>query len=299
MPAAAFESLTVDAEGLPLRVRQRSPQGAPAVLMLHGWLDHSHSFDPLCEHLPEAWRTVLLDFRGMGQSGHAGPGAAYHFSDHLLDVEAALDGLALPPVHLVGHSLGGIVALAYAAARPERVRSLTLIESLGPSGGPSAGAVQRLRGFLDDARRPPHRKRYPTVEAAAERLRQANPTLSPDAALLFARHGTRRTPEGDFTFTFDPRHRRRFGQGYDEAQWLALEAAVTCPVQLLRGTEGLSPAPELLEARLAALRTQVSPPRAFEGGHHVHLEQPAAIAAAIAAFVAGATGDLGPEASGS
>ncbi|NNC19450.1 alpha/beta hydrolase [Corallococcus exiguus] len=299
MPAAAFESLTVDAEGLPLHVRQRGPQGAPAVLMLHGWLDHSHSFDPLCEHLPEAWRTVLLDFRGMGESGHAGPGAAYHFSDHLLDIEATLDGLALPPVHLVGHSLGGIVALAYAAARPERVKSLTLIESLGPSGGPPTGAVQRLRGFLDDARRPPNRKRYPTVEAAAERLRQANPTLSPDAALLFARHGTRRTPEGDFAFTFDPRHRRRFGQGYDEAQWLALEAAVTCPVQLLRGTEGLSPAPELLEGRLAALRTLAGPPRLFEGGHHVHLEQPAAIAAAIAAFIAANAGAPVPEASGS
>ncbi|MFP2895381.1 alpha/beta fold hydrolase [Corallococcus sp. 4LFB] len=124
------------------------------MLFLHGWLDHSHSFDLLCEHLPGSWRTVLLDFRGMGQSGHAGPGAAYHLSDHLLDVEATLDGLALPPVHLVGHSLGGIVALAYAAARPERVLSLTLIESLGPSGGPAAGALQRLRGFLDDSRRP-------------------------------------------------------------------------------------------------------------------------------------------------
>ncbi|NBD14496.1 MULTISPECIES: alpha/beta fold hydrolase [Corallococcus] len=285
MPAAAFESLTVDAEGLPLHVRQRHPHGTPAVLFLHGWLDHSHSFDPLSEFLPEAWRTVLLDLRGMGESGHAGPGAAYHFSDHLLDVEAALDGLALPRVHLVGHSLGGIVALAYAAARPERIQSLTLIESLGPSGGPPEGAPVRLRSFLEDSRRPPNRKRYPSVEAAAERLRHTNPTLSPDAALLFARHGTRLTPEGDFTFTFDPRHRRRFGQAFDEAQWLALEAAVTCPVQLLRGTRGLSPTPALLEGRLAALRTLVGPARFFDGGHHVHLEQPAAVAAAIAAFV--------------
>ncbi|RKH32906.1 alpha/beta fold hydrolase, partial [Corallococcus sp. CA031C] len=178
MPTAPFESFTLDAEGLPLHVRQRHPGGTTAVLFLHGWLDHSHSFDPLCEHLPNDWRTVLLDFRGMGESGHVGPGAAYHLSDHLLDVEATLDGLALPSVHLVGHSLGGIVALAYAAARHERIQSLTLIESLGPSGGPPEGAVQRLRGFLDDARRPPNRKRYPTVEAAAERLRQANPTLS-------------------------------------------------------------------------------------------------------------------------
>ncbi|MCY1043464.1 alpha/beta hydrolase [Corallococcus sp. bb12-1] len=287
MPTVPFESLTLDAEGLPLHVRQRHPGGTPTVLFLHGWLDHSHSFDPLCEHLPRDWRTVLLDFRGMGESGHLGPGATYHFSDHLLDVEATLDGLSLPSVHLVGHSLGGIVALAYAAARPERIQSLTLIESLGPSGGPPTGAVQRLRGFLDDARRPPNRKRYPTVEAAAERLRQANPTLSPDAALLFARHGTHPTPEGELAFSFDPRHRRRFGQGFDEDQWLALEAAVTCPVQLLRGSEGLAPSPDILQGRLDALRTLVGPPQVFDGGHHVHLEQPQAVATAIATFVQG------------
>ncbi|HZI04635.1 MAG TPA: alpha/beta fold hydrolase, partial [Archangium sp.] len=63
MPSS-FESLTANAHGLALHARQRHPQGAPAVVFLHGWLDHSHSFDPLAEHLPEAWRLVLLDFRG-------------------------------------------------------------------------------------------------------------------------------------------------------------------------------------------------------------------------------------------
>jgi pimeloyl-ACP methyl ester carboxylesterase len=282
---APFESLTIDAEGLPLHVRQRHPTGAPAVLFLHGWLDHSHSFDPLADYLPTFWRVALLDFRGMGHSGHLPPGATYHFSDYVLDVEATLDGLGLEAVHLVGHSLGGIVALAYAAARPGRVKSVSLIESLGPSGGPPAGAVERLRGFLDDTHRPPNRKRYPSVEDAAARLRENNPSLPQDAALLFARHGTRATSDGGVTFTFDPRHRRRFGLGFDEAQWLALEAAVTCPVQLMRGREGLWPDATKLQGRMDALRTLADPPLVLPGGHHVHMEQPEAVARALAAFI--------------
>ncbi|MBJ6759574.1 alpha/beta hydrolase [Myxococcaceae bacterium JPH2] len=285
MPAP-FESRTLAAEGLSLHLRQRHAVGSPAVLFLHGWLDHSHSFDPLLEYLPAHWHVGLLDFRGMGRSGHAPLGASYQFGDHLLDVEAALDGLGLESAHLVGHSLGGIVALAYAAARPARVKSVSLIESLGPRGGPAEGAVGRLRGFLEDSRRPPNRKRYPTVEAAAARLRENTPSLPESAALLLARHGTQPHPEGGLTFTFDPRQRRRFGHGFDEAQWLAIEATVTCPVQLIRGSEGLLPDSSWLHSRMAALSTLAQPPLVLPGGHHVHMEQPEATARALAAFIA-------------
>jgi len=86
-------------------------------------------------------------------------------------------------------------------------------------------------------------------------------------------------------FTFDPRHRRRFGMAYDEAQWLAIQSAVTCPVQLLRGSEGLMPGEEKLKRRLEALTTLVGPPLIIPGGHHVHLEQPQAVARALAGFI--------------
>lgn len=284
MPESPTESRFIDAQGLPLHVRHRhAADGSPAVLFLHGWLDHSHSFDDVLPHLPD-WRLVLLDFRGMGRSGHVGGGGTYHFSDYLLDVESALDGLGQKEVHLVGHSLGGIVALAYAAVRPERVKSVSLIESLGPSAGAPAAALGRLRSFLDDSHRPPHRKRYASVEDAAARLRENNPSLTEAAALHLARHGTEPF-EGGVAFTFDPRHRRRFGMSYDEAQWLAIQAGITCPVQLLRASNGLTPDEALLRRRLEALTTLVSPPLVLPGGHHVHMEQPAAVAQALLRFI--------------
>lgn len=285
MPAAAptIESRFIDAQGLPLHVRQRHADG-PAVLFLHGWLDHSHSFDGVLPHLPDAWHLVLVDFRGMGRSGHVGGGATYHFSDYLLDVESALDGVGLKEVHVVGHSLGGIVSLAYAAARPERVKSVSLIESLGPSAGAPEVALERLRSFLNDSHRPPNRKRYPTVEDAAARLRETNPTLPEAAALHLVRHGTEPF-EGGVAFTFDPRHRRRFGMSYDEAQWLAVQGGVTCPVQLIRGSDGLAPDEAQLRRRLDALTTLAGPPLIIPGGHHVHMEQPEAVARALTGFI--------------
>jgi pimeloyl-ACP methyl ester carboxylesterase len=281
MPST-LDSLSIDCDGLALHVRQHNPAGTPPVLFLHGWLDHSHSFDAVVERLPEDWRLLLLDFRGMGRSAHLPRGAQYHFTDYLLDVEATLNALGLAQVHVVGHSLGGIVATAYAAARPERVRSLTLVESLGPSGGPRTVALERLRGFLDDSARPPHRKHYPSVEAAAARLRENNPSLTPEAAHHLALHGTEAS-EGGVVFRFDPVHRRRFGHGYDEAQWLAIAQAVTCPVRLLFGSHGLPFDSPQARARLEALRAP--PPLTLPGGHHVHLEQPDAVARELVDFL--------------
>ncbi|XXF76808.1 alpha/beta hydrolase [Myxococcaceae bacterium GXIMD 01537] len=281
MPTA-LESLSVDCHGLALHVRQRNPAGSPAVLFLHGWLDHSHSFDAMLEHLPDAWRLALLDFRGMGRSAHLPRGAHYHFTDYLLDVEAAVDGLGLGPVYLVGHSLGGIIATAYAAARPERVRGLLLIESLGPTGGAPTVAVERLRGLLEDSARPPHRKPYPSVEAAAARLRENNPSLTPEAAHHLALHGTEPRADG-LVFRFDPAHRRRFGYGYDEAQWLAVARTVACPVRMVFGSDGLPFDSEPARERLAALRAP--PPVVLPGGHHLHMEKPREVASVLVDFL--------------
>ncbi len=278
----SIEPLSVLAQGVALHARQRNPAGTPAVLFLHGWLDHSHSFDWVLEHLPDAWRLILLDFRGMGRSEHVPLGGFYSFADYVLDVQSTLDTLGLHSAHLVGHSLGGTVAMAFAAARPERAKSITLIESLGPSGGSPENALERLRGFLEDVHRPARRKTYPSVEAAAARLRENNSSLTEAASLHLAHHGTEPV-EGGFVFRFDPLHRRRFGHGYDEAQWLVLLSAISCPVQVIHGSHGLSFEDEQARARLAAMRA--SKPRTLSGGHHVHMEQPEAVARALEHFI--------------
>ncbi|HME91484.1 MAG TPA: alpha/beta fold hydrolase, partial [Myxococcaceae bacterium] len=166
MSKSESQSVTVTSRGVSLHALERNPAGRPAVLFLHGLLDHCHSFDWLCDELPAPWRQIALDFRGMGHSAHLPRFAQYHFTDYLADVDAALAHFALEQVHLVGHSLGGTVALAFAAARRDLVRSVTAIESLGSSGGPPEMALERLRRFALDLGRPRRKKTYPSVEAA-------------------------------------------------------------------------------------------------------------------------------------
>ncbi len=107
-------SVEILAKGIPLHALERNPGGSPCVLFLHGWLDHAHGFDWLCDALPPAWRTICLDFRGHGLSGHLPRGALYNYTDYLADVDGTFDELQIYSAHLVGHSLGGSVALIYA-----------------------------------------------------------------------------------------------------------------------------------------------------------------------------------------
>lgn len=95
--------------------------------------------------------SVLYDQRGHGLSER--PPAGYALADSVADLDALLDALDLPgPVHLVGNSYGGAVALAHALARPERVARLVLIEGHLPVPGWGARMAASLTGLDEDRR---------------------------------------------------------------------------------------------------------------------------------------------------
>lgn len=277
------ESVRFSAGGLSLHALERNSSGEPEVLFLHGWLDHCHSFDWLCAELPASWRQVALDFRGMGQSAHLTDGGLYHFTDYVADVEWAISALGMEQVHLVGHSLGGSVALAYAAARPEQVVSVTTIESLGPSGGRPDAAPERLRDFAADLHKPLRRRTYASLEAAVARVRENNSGLSERAAFHLTRFGTRTSSSGGVEFTFDPAQRWRFGFSYDEEQLLAILGAVRARVQIIQASQGFTFDDQQMKARLARLGSPK--PIAVPGGHYVHMDSPKEVAALVRAFV--------------
>src|SRR5438552_16390844 len=118
-----------DVRGLKLHAIERG-QGRPT-LLLHGWLDHAHSFDLLAPLI--AGRTVALDFRGHGDSQWVGAGGFYHFIEYVADLDEVCEQLSpLEPVRIVGHSMGAAGDIVYAAARPGRVEHLTLIDDVPP-----------------------------------------------------------------------------------------------------------------------------------------------------------------------
>lgn len=257
--------------------------GAVPVVLLHGWLDHAHSFDPVCAALDGRLRALALDFRGHGRSSHLPEGLGYEVGQYLADVHALLAHERLSRVHLVGHSLGGVVALAYAAAQPGRVASVTCIDNAGAYGGPPSRALEKLRAYVQDQDKPSRRAVYPDLEAATRRLLARSPEMPPAVAEHLVRHGVEPVEGGGVRFRFDPALRRAFAHSWDDAQVEVLLRAVQCPVQLLLGTRGHLKDDAALATRREWLRAR--PPTWLDGGHHVHLEQPEATARAVSAFV--------------
>ena len=266
-------------------LRQPGTGAAPVpVLALHGWLDNAASFLPLAAEAPEL-SISALDLAGHGHSPHRPPGSWYPLVDHLDDVLAVLDALDWPRCALLGHSLGGALATMLAAAMPERVSRLVLIEALGPlpfregSAAASLGEALRARRAFGDARL----RVFPDLAAAAATRMQANGLSAAAAALLVAR-GTRPVP-GGFAWRSDPRLTLPTPHRLHEAQIREWIAAITAPT-LVIAAEPLTPvlAQATLEARLACLRHGRL--LRLPGHHHLHMEAPAPVAAALREFLA-------------
>ena len=264
-----------DVHGLKLHAIERG-EGRPT-LLLHGWLDHARSFDLLAPLLPG--RTVALDFRGHGDSQWVGAGGFYHFIEYIADIDAVAEQLSpWQPLRIVGHSMGAAAGLVYAAARPQRVEHLTLIDAV-PLTISTQEIPARLTSYLEDLRKTPRRRRrVESVEAAADRLRRNNPSLSLRAALILAEGGV--SPdleqEGALAWKWDPLLRAHSPLPITEEAVQLIAAQVVAPVLAIRGERGmLAPEPEL-RARFPHLRMDVA---TIPGtGHHVHLDAPEAVA---------------------
>lgn len=109
----------------PLHTHLFGPDDGPQLLALHGLTGHGRRWRHLAErHLPDV-RVVAPDLRGHGRSPWAPP---WNFEAHVRDLLGVLDAHTRGPVVVVGHSFGGALALHLAAAAPERVRALVLLD---------------------------------------------------------------------------------------------------------------------------------------------------------------------------
>jgi pimeloyl-ACP methyl ester carboxylesterase len=251
--------------------------GRPTIL-LHGYLDHAGAWSRVAEALP-GWR-LALDQRGHGRSPHQDSGTTYHFPEYLADLDALVDRTG--PAVLVGQSMGGTVASMYAGARPDRVAGLVIIDGLGLPDA-SQHAADRVVDFLDGVAHPPVAKVFPSLAAAAARLRHSNPFLDEAWALELAERGTVAT-NGGRTWSFDPVHRVRGALPYQQDRHRQLLSRVRCPVLCIRPE--LSPfSPADVEAVASAIvdRRNLDLPGV---GHMAHLQAPGEVASAVAAFLA-------------
>ena len=118
----------VEGVGLTLRVREWPADGPPVVLV-HGLASNSRIWDDVAARLAERHHVVALDQRGHGLSDRpASNTGGFTFERVVADLAAVMDALGLARPTLAGHSWGGNVVLAFAAAHPARVQGLVLVD---------------------------------------------------------------------------------------------------------------------------------------------------------------------------
>jgi 2-succinyl-6-hydroxy-2,4-cyclohexadiene-1-carboxylate synthase len=269
-------SRRVDAAGVRLHVAIEG--SGPDVLLLHGFTGSGRGMAGVAAGLRDAWRTLRLDLPGHGRSEAPHAVAAYAMPSCVAQVVAALDALGARRPHLVGYSMGGRVALALAAAAPERFASATLI---GASAGIADPRERAARRSADEAlaRRIEsegiaafvgHWMSLPLLASQRRRLAPAQLAEARAERLANAPHGLANSLRGMGAGAQPPLHARL--------------PDVDLPVLLAVGSEDAK-----FRAIAGDLAGRLPDARIVEvpdAGHAAHLENPRFVVAAVRAFLA-------------
>ena len=261
--------------------------------MLHGWMDVSASFQFVVDALDSHWRVVAPDWRGFGLSEWT-RGDCYWFPDYAADLESIVAAVQSDaPAHLVGHSMGGNIAMMYAGARPARVRTLVNLEGFGLHAAHAEQAPARLAQWLDELKTGGSLRDYGSREEVAARLQKNNPRLPAERAAFLADHWAEPDGSGRLRVAGDPAHRIVNPVLYRLDESLACWKAITAPALMVLAddTDALrhvardrAQALAEVQRRLAAVPGAEQATIA-DAGHMLHHDQPEAVARLIKDFL--------------
>lgn len=262
---------------------------APLLVLVHGGFDHARSWDWTARALAQDYHVVAPDLRGHGDSGWSNDGS-YAIHNYVYDLAQLIAMQDRDPVTIVGHSLGGSIALRYAGLFPEKIRKLVIIEGLGMA--PQAmvqeqekPATKRWLDWIADRRisasKPP--RRYPTIEAAIARMHERNPHLSLERALHLTIHGTNRNEDGSYSWKFDPYLKPMPPYGVLDEELPDFWGRIACPVLLALGLDSWASNP--VQDGRAAHFPDARLVEFADAGHWVHHDQFDRFIAELRAFL--------------
>jgi len=275
MAEAGFTSRNVEIGGLKFHYTDWGG-GGPTLVMLHGLSGHARTWDHTAAALSERYRVLALDQRGHGDSDWA---PQYGLAPMAQDLLGFLDALELAEVTLMGLSMGGLVSFVFAAAHPDRVTRMVIMD-IGPEIAP-VGARNVASSMAAN-------NVFESEDEAFAQARAANPRPT-DATLRHrVSHNLRPLPDGTLTFKYD-KALRSPGALFDHTQdelWAAWRA-VSCPVLLVRGDDSDVLATETAQRMLAE-----NPGASFASipdcGHSITLDSPQGLLEVVSPWLAAA-----------
>ena len=261
-------------------------EAKPPILLIHGGRDHARNWDRVAEALVDRYSVYAPDLRGHGDSEWA-VGGLYSMPDFVLDIATLADIIGPGEITLIGHSMGGGVALQYAGVCPDRVTKVVSIEGLGPRMMQMMRrpAHIRMRDWIAhmrefEQRQPRH---YPSIDAAVVRMEEENPHLSSEMARHLTIHGARQNEDGTYSWKFDNFVRTHSPYEFNTEDARDIWNQVRCPVLLVRGDESWTGDPEE-DGRASAFHDYRSV-LIEEAGHWVHHDQLDRFLASVQTFL--------------
>ncbi len=249
---------------------------APALILLHGFTGHARTWDHIAAPMADRFKVLALDQRGHGDSDRA-PDGNYRVASMAQDLAAFADALCLNRFSLVGQSMGGRVAIAYAGSHPGRVERLVLVD-IGPEIAPEGLArIRTTVGNIPDE--------LASEEQAYLLLRTASPRYSEPLLRHRIKHGFHRLADGRLTWKYDKVLRTQARENRRDVPdlWPDL-ARIDCPTLIVRGIES-----DVLSPQIAKRMLEVLPDgrlvEVADAGHTVPGDQPEAFLAGIRGFL--------------
>lgn len=265
-----------------LRSTDTHAGGLNPVLALHGWLDNAASFVPLAPHL-HGIELVVPDLPGHGRSAHLPAGTDYSFAGAVNAVLDIADALGWSRFSLLGHSMGAGIGSLLAAACPQRIERFVAIEALGALAETPEDTVTRLREAIAATRALVDKRLriFPDVDTAIRARMRANALSEPVARLLVERGVN--SVDGGYLWSSDPRLTLPTMLRPTEPQVRNLVAGIECMTRVIYADPAQPYLPDALRRERAAL-LPYGDMYVLAGGHHLHMEEPAAVANAIGDF---------------
>jgi pimeloyl-ACP methyl ester carboxylesterase len=207
------------------------PSAAP-VVCVHGYTSSAQAFNAPARHFQDRLRLIAPDVRGHGESAWS-PAGAYQYQDQVGDLAALVDALRLDRFTLIGTSMGGIIAMAYAGAHPDRLQGL-VVNDIGPDAETGSQRITETVGSRPEE--------FATLDEAMAYRRQVSPITAgrrEEDQRELALGVLRQRADGRWIWKMDPAYitqRVQHGAPRRPALWPVLQQ-LPCPTLVVWGTD--------------------------------------------------------------
>ncbi len=261
--------------GVRLNCLDYGGEGGPPILFIHGGAAHAHWWDFVGQRLAGSPRAFSIDLRGHGDSDRPADGD-YSVEAHVADLAEALGNWGRGKPVLAAHSGGCFVALPYAAAHPESIAAMAIVE-------PRVHWPRELLELASRRTQRPHR-RFATLEEACASYRLIFPPIGapPEVMAYVARHSFRQEPDGMWVNKTE----RESMAWILHISVMEYAARLRCPALVLRGDQSVHLSVEDA-VKLTGLAKAGPAVVISSAQHNLMLDNPAEVAAALRDFVSG------------